>query len=365
MKIKNITDLIEEWAPKEYAEHFDNIGLLLGSYDKTVTNILITLDTNENIIEEAINKKCNLIITFHPILFHPLKKIIYENRIERIIYKAIKNDISIYSIHTNFDNILHSTNHKIFEILSLNNKKILIPKKKILKKLITYVPKKYSDNIRNALFKAGAGNIGNYKYCSYNYNGVGTYQGNDYANPKIGINNKLNFEEETCINVIYEAHKEYKIKKILFQTHPYEEIPYEIIKLENLNQYLGIGIIGELSQSIDEIKFFNLLKNKLSLPYIRHSKILNKKIRTIAIVTGSGSFAIPYVKKEKIDIFISSDIKYHDFFEADNKFIIIDIEHYASEKFNKNIIFSFLKKKLPNFTIIQSTINTNPVYYHL
>lgn len=364
MKVKDITDVLEKWAPIEYAESFDNVGLLIGSYEQIIYKIIITLDITENVIEEAIIKNCNLIITFHPIFFEKIKKLVGNTQSERIAILAIKNNISIYSIHTNLDNIWKGTNNNICEKLGLINKKILIPKIGTLKKLITYVPTKYAEYIRNILFKYGAGNIGNYQKCSYNFNGIGTFKGNEYTNPSIGEPNKLNFEEETCINMIFPSYKEFEIKKALFDNHPYEEVAYEIINLENNNQYIGLGMVGELKKSMLDIDFIKFLKKKMLIKYLRHSSLLNKNIKKIAVLSGSGIFALPYAKKEKVDLFLSSDIKYHYFFEADNKMIIVDIGHYECEQFNKELIYTFLKEKFPNFNILQSTINTNPIYYN-
>lgn len=365
INVKYISDIIEYWAPKKYSEDYDNVGLLIGSYDQKVNKILITLDTTEDVLNEAINKKCDLIITFHPIIFNKLKTIISTNRIESLAIKAIKNNISIYSIHTNLDNIYMGNNYNLSNILSLKKTKILIPKNNTLKKLTTYIPKKYANNILNLLFKAGAGNIGNYSNCSYRFNGFGSFKCKKNANPKIGIKNNINLEEETCINVIFNSYQENDIKKVLFENHPYEEVAYEIYNLENNNKFLGIGIIGDLNISMSEISFLKFLKEKLKIKFIKHSNFLNKKIKKVSIISGSGSFGISYAKEENADVFISCDLKYHNFFESDNKIFLIDIDHYECEKFNKEIIYSFLKKKLPNFDIIQSLVNTNPVHYHL
>lgn len=364
MQVKDITNVLEKWAPLEYAEDFDNVGLLIGSYEQVISKILITLDITDSILEEAKMKNCNLIITYHPIFFQNIKQLIGKTQSEKIAIEAIKNNISIYSLHTNLDNIWTGTNNKIGQILGLIKKKILIPKIGTLKKLITYVPKKYSEYIRNILFQYGAGNIGNYEKCSYNVHGIGTFQGNEQTNSSVGQKNKLNFEEETCINMIFPSYKEVVIKKALFDNHPYEEVAYEIINIENNNQYIGLGMIGELPHAMLDIDFIKLLKQKMSIKYLRHSCLLNKKIKKIAILAGAGRFALSYAKKEKVDLFLSSDFKYHDFFQIDNKMIIVDIGHYESEQFTKELILTFLKEKFPNFNILQSAINTNPVYYH-
>ncbi|NLP56794.1 Nif3-like dinuclear metal center hexameric protein [Lutibacter sp. B1] len=363
MKIKDITNCIEEIAPLNYAEDFDNVGLLVGNYNTEVTGVLVTLDTLETIVDEAIDKKCNLIVSFHPIIFSGLKKLNGNNYVERVVLKAIKNDIAIYAMHTALDNSYIGVNAKICEILNLQNIKVLIPQKHTLKKLTTYVPKNSAENVRNALFNAGAGNIGNYDNCSFNTEGYGTYKGNENSNPTIGKKGIVHFEDETLVSVIFEKHKEKTILNSLFSEHPYEEVAYEIISLENQNQEIGLGMIGELSEEKEETTFLEFLKTKMSAKGIRHSKLLGKSIKKVAVLGGSGSFAINNAIQSGADIYVTSDIKYHEFYKAENKLIIADIGHYESEQFTKNLLVDILTKKFPNFAIILSNNNTNPIYY--
>lgn len=361
--IKDIIKVLEKWAPIEYAENFDNIGLLVGNKKNKLKNILITIDLTEKVIYEALKKKCNLIITFHPIFFKGIKKITGSNNEEKCVILLIKNDISVYCIHTNLDNIWNGSNYELCKKLGLKRISTLLPKKKILKKLVTYVPLKYANKIRNILFNIGAGELGNYINCSYNFNGFGTFNANNNSNPFCGEKKNLNFEKETCISVIFPYYKQNIIEKTLLKHHPYEQVPYEIFTIDNVSENIGMGLISELSEYISEIDFLTLLKKKINISYIKHSKFLNKKVKKIAILTGSGGFAISKIKNKNIDVFISSDIKYHDFMKVNKSFLIVDIGHYESEKFNKNLLHNFLKKKFINFTIIKSEINTNPVYY--
>ena len=248
IKIKDITNCIEEIAPLNYAEDFDNVGLLVGDYNTQVSGVLVTLDTLENVMEEALEKNCNLIVSFHPIIFSGLKKLNGKNYVERVVLKAIKNDIAIYAMHTALDNSFQGVNAKICEILGLENKKVLIPQKNTIKKLTTYVPTENAENVRLALFEAGAGNIGNYDSCSFNTEGFGTYRGNENSNPVIGEKGKLHSENETFMSVIFEKHQEQKVLSALFNTHPYEEVAYDIVTLDNIHQEIGIGMIGELAE---------------------------------------------------------------------------------------------------------------------
>ena len=363
MKIKDITTCIEEVAPLNYAEGFDNVGLLIGNYTTEVTGILVTLDTLETVIDEAIETKCNLIVSFHPIIFSGLKKINGNNYVERVVLKAIKNDIAIYAMHTALDNSIIGVNAKICEVLGLKNPKILIPQKNTIKKLTTYAPIENAEQVRQALFNAGAGTIGNYDNCSFNTNGFGTYRGNENSNPFIGEKGEFHTEKESFISVIFEKHKEKNILSALFKAHVYEEVAYDIVSLENNNQEIGLGMIGELEQEIDALTFLQKVQNTMNSKGIRHSKIIDKPIKKVAVLGGSGSFAIENAVQAGADIYLTADIKYHEFYKAENKLIVADIGHYESEQFTKNLLVDILTKKFPNFAIILSQTNTNPIYY--
>ncbi|MCK5638222.1 MAG: Nif3-like dinuclear metal center hexameric protein [Flavobacteriaceae bacterium] len=363
MIIKNITDHIEELAPLAYAEEFDNVGLLVGNYNTEISGILVTLDTLEITIDEAIEKNCNLIISFHPIIFSGLKKLTGSTYVERVVMKAIKNDIAIYAIHTALDNSFKGVSAKMCDVIGLKNTQVLMPQKGNIKKLTTYVPVKDADELRDSLFIAGAGNIGNYENCSFNMEGKGTYKGNEDSNPTIGEKGNLHIEKETFISVIFEKHLERKIVKALFKNHPYEEVAYDIVSLDNIHQNIGMGMIGELDEAMDEAHFFKLLKNKFHLKSIKHSALSGNKIKKVAVLGGSGSFAIEQAKKVGVDVFVTSDLKYHDFFKAENKIVLADIGHYESEQFTKNLLVDYLTKKFTNFAIILSEKNTNPINY--
>jgi dinuclear metal center YbgI/SA1388 family protein len=363
MTIKDITNCIEEIAPLNYAEDFDNVGLLVGNYSNKVTGVLVTLDTLENIIDEAIEKKCNLIVSFHPIIFSGIKKLNGKTYVERVVLKAIKNNIAIYAVHTALDNSLNGVNAKICEVLGLINQKVLIPKPQTLQKLTTYVPTQEVDFVRNALFAAGAGNIGNYENCSFNIAGQGTFKAKKNANPTIGKIGQFHTENEVKISVIFENKNEKNILSALFNAHSYEEVAYEIVTLDNQNQQIGMGMVAELPEEKNEDEFLNFVKNTMKTDCIKHSKLLKKPIKKVAVLGGSGSFAIENAMREKADIFLTSDLKYHDFFKAENKIVLADIGHYESEQFTKNLIVDILTKKFPNFAIILSQKNTNPIYY--
>ncbi|WP_034044366.1 Nif3-like dinuclear metal center hexameric protein [Wocania ichthyoenteri] len=363
MIVQDVINHLETLAPLAYAEDFDNVGLLVGDKNAKITGVLATLDTLETVVDEAIEKNCNLIVSFHPIIFKGLKKLTGKNYVERVVLKAIKNDIAIYAIHTALDNALQGVNDMICNQLELINKQILIPQSETIKKLITYAPKNEAEQLRTALFNVGAGNIGNYNDCSFNIEGLGTYKGNENSNPTIGEKDILNTEEETQISITYPKHLESKILKTLFKTHSYEEVAYEITTLENKNQNIGMGMIGEFKEAMEASSFLNHVKTKMNTACIRHSDFTNKPIKKVAVLGGSGSFAIQAAKASGADAFITADLKYHDFFIAESSILLADIGHYESEQFTKNLLVAYLTKKITNFAVVLSKTNTNPVKY--
>ncbi|MDA9316653.1 Nif3-like dinuclear metal center hexameric protein [Polaribacter sp.] len=363
MKIREITRYIEELAPLNYAEDFDNVGLLVGSYNTEVSGVLVTLDTLEETIDEAIAKQCNLIVSFHPIIFAGLKKINGSSYVERVVLKAIKNDISIYATHTALDNSKNGVSAKMCEVLGLTNTKILIPKKGIIKKLTTVVPSVNAVSLRNSLFEAGGGAVGNYEHSSFSTIGESTFKGTENSNPVVGSKEVLHVDNETKISVIFERKNEVKILKCLQAEHPYEEVPYEIVTLENVHQDIGMGMLGEFTKPMEEKDFLRYLKKTMQTACIRHSELLHKKIKKVAVLGGAGSFAISDAKRAGADAYVSADFKYHEFFKAEKDILLADIGHYESEQFTKNLLVDYLTKKFSNFAIVLSQKSTNPIYY--
>jgi len=363
MIVQDVINHLQELAPLAYAEDFDNVGLLVGDKNQTVSGILVTLDTLENVVDEAIDNNCNLIVSFHPIIFKGLKKITGKTYVERVVIKAIQHNIAIFSIHTALDNAINGVNSIICDQLGLKNKNILIPQAGTIKKLQTYVPKENAEALRKVLFNAGAGSLGNYESCSFNVDGKGTYLGNENSNPLIGKKGELQTENETAISVTYEKHLESIILRTLFDAHPYEEVAYEIFTLENTNQHIGMGMIGELKNKMNAKDCLLFIKDKMNTDCIRHSNITNKSIKRIAVLGGSGSFAINAAKASGADLLVTADLKYHDFFGAEHDIILADIGHYESEQFTKTFLVDYLSKKITNFAIILSKTNTNPIKY--
>ena len=362
-KIKEILSILEEMAPLAYAEDFDNVGLLVGNQENKVTGILVCHDALESVIEEAIAKKCNLVVCFHPIIFSGLKKITGKNYVERSVLKAIKNDIAIYAVHTALDNHKNGVNKIFSDALGMVNTRILVPKQNFIQKLVTYTIPENVEELRNALFEAGAGKIGNYEDCSFNSKGIGTYMGNEDSNPEIGERFEFVENDEIKIEVTFEKQLQSKILKALFKNHVYEEVAYEIYDLQNTHQNIGLGMIGELEKPMSETEFLNFVKDKMQCGSIRHSTMLGKPIQKVAVLGGSGSFAIKNAIQANADVFLTADLKYHNFYEAENQIVLADIGHFESERFTKNYIVDFLKKKIPNFAVNFSEENTNPVKY--
>lgn len=365
MYLHELTAYLESLAPLAYQESYDNSGLIVGDPKMEVKKAIVSLDCIEEVVDEAIREGANLIISHHPIVFSGLKRFTGSNYIEKVVMKAIKHDIAIYAIHTNLDNVKHGVNAKIAERLGLQNTKILDPKTGLLCKLQTYVPNDRAGEVRDALFEAGAGHIGNYSQCSFNAEGYGTFMGNELSNGYSGERNVLNTEAETKVEVIFPARLSSKILKALFTSHPYEEIPYEIIRMENEYQEVGSGMIGELPNEFSEADFLELLKYGLQTKVVRHTALLDKKIKKVAVCGGSGSFLLKNALKEGADAFVTADYKYHQFFDAEGKILIADVGHYESEQFTMDLLMEKIQKKFPTFAVCLTKCNTNPVFYSI
>lgn len=363
MIVKSICELIEEVAPLALQESYDNAGLLVGNSQMEVTSVLVCIDITEEVMAEAIQKKCNLIISHHPLIFSGLKRLVGQNEIQRCVILAIKNDIAIYAAHTNLDNVIHGVNGKIADKIGLINRRILQPKQNALLKLVTYVPQLHSDSVRQAIFEAGAGQIGNYDACSFNSDGTGTFRANHKAQPFVGEIDNIHFEPETRIEVILPEYLKFKVAEALLKTHPYEEPAYEFIPLQNSWNQIGAGIVGELKENEDEFEFLNRLKVLFNQPCIRYTRLLGKKIKKVAICGGSGSSFLSDAIKVNADVFITGDFKYHEFFDTQNRILIADIGHFESEQFTKDIFFEIISKKMPTFAVQISDIKTNPINY--
>jgi len=362
MIINEIIQLLEGFAPVHFQESYDNAGLLTGNSSWECTGVITTLDVTEKVVDEAINKNCNLVVAHHPIIFKGLKSLTGKNYVERTILKAIKNDIAIYAIHTNLDNVKKGVNNKIAERIGLQNMQVLQPKENTLKKLITFAPLDKAEDVRKALFATGGGQLGKYSECSFNSEGTGTFKAEEGADPHVGEIGKRHEEKEVKIEVVFPGYLEQKIIRAMTEAHPYEEVAYDIISLGNYISAVGSGLIGELEDPVDETEFLGRIKEAFNLRVIKHTGLTGKKIKKVAVCGGAGSFLLPVALSNKADVYITSDIKYHEFFDAEGM-VLLDIGHYESEQFTIDLLCDILREKYPNFAVRKTEVITNPVHY--
>ena len=361
--VKNIIQLLEKYAPLSYQESYDNAGLQVGNIHKLVDSVLLCIDITEEVIEDAIKKGAGLIISHHPLLFSGIKKLSGANAVERCVEKAIKNDIAIYSSHTNMDAVNTGVNAKIAAKIGLQNCVSMSPINGDIFKFVTFVPAQYAQLVRSAIFDAGAGSIGNYDSCSFNITGEGTFRGNEHTHPFVGKKGELHTEQEVMIESIVPKHLKNNVIEAMKKVHPYEEAAYDMYQLENINPLIGIGLVGELSEEISELEFLEKIKDVFSAKCIRYTKLLQKNVKRVAVCGGSGSSYLKHAIRKKADVYITGDFKYHEFFNAENKILIADIGHYESEFFTKELFYDILTKKNSNFAVHLTDINTNPIKY--
>jgi dinuclear metal center YbgI/SA1388 family protein len=363
MKIGQLLTAIEVFAAPELQEDYDNAGLITGSSDWECSGVLCSLDVTTDVLQEALDNNCNLIVAHHPVIFKGLKRINGRTYVEQVIIKAIKNDIAIYAAHTNLDNVVLGVSHTIAQKLCLENTIVLQPKKGMLRRLITFAPNDKAEDVRSAVFKAGAGQIGQYSECSFNSVGTGTFKAEKGANPYVGDVGERHYEEETKIEIVYPFFLENQVVKALISAHPYEEVAYDIFTMDNVHFGLGAGLLGELQTEMDENEFLKMLKDAFGLTVIRHTALRRKAIKKVAVCGGSGAFLIKSALSKGADVYISADIKYHEFFDAEGKMVIADIGHYESEQFAVSLLHDLLVEKFPTFAVLKTSVNTNPVQY--
>lgn len=363
MKIASIVSHLESLAPLSLQESYDNAGLIIGNSDWECTGILCSLDATEEVIREAAEKKCNLVISHHPIVFGGLKKINGHNYVERTVIEAIKRDIAVYAIHTNLDNMIEGVSGHMASKLQLKNIRVLAPKQSTLRKLYTFVPENKATEVRQAIFKAGGGHIGNYSECSFNTEGWGTFTAGGGSNPYVGKQGEQHQEKEIRIEVIFPSFQEKSILEAMKSAHPYEEVAFDIVQVANSHPGLGSGVIGELEQAMDEEALLQTIKGAFGLKVIRHTPLLKKPVKKVALCGGAGSFLISKALQAGVDLYITADVKYHEFFDANSSLVIADIGHYESEQFTIGLLQKILEEKFPTFAVLKTTVNTNPVHY--
>ncbi|GMQ23401.1 Nif3-like dinuclear metal center hexameric protein [Algoriphagus sp. oki45] len=362
-RIQDILAYLERVAPSAYQEDYDNATLICGDRNAEVKGVLCTLDCTEEVVLEAKAKGANLIVAHHPIVFRGLKSLTGKNYVERTVISAIKNDIAIFAIHTNLDHVAQGVNKRIADRLGLRETKILKPKKQTLSKLVFFVPPKDKEPVLEALFEAGAGQIGEYKDCSFQLEGMGTFTPSENANPHIGQRGIPQYEKEVRVEVILPAHLSGKVIQKMKKAHPYEEVAYYLSALENENQEVGAGMIGQLEEAMDEEAFLDYLKEKMNLQVVKHTTLRRKKVKKVALCGGAGIFLLGDAKRAQADAFVTSDVKYHEFFDAEGQIILCDIGHYESEIFTKDLLAELLSQNFPNIALYLSKVVTNPTSY--
>lgn len=364
MTISEIITSLESFAPLSYQETYDNAGLITGLSSWECTGVLVCLDSTEEVLTEAVQKNCNLVVAHHPVIFKGLKKIIPDNYISRALIIAIKNDIAIYAVHTNLDNVHNGVNGKIADRLGLENRSVLLPKQGVLKKLFTFAPVDNAAAVRDAIFRAGGGVISNYSECSFAAEGLGSFRAGEGSSPYAGKIAERHYERELKIEVIFPAYLEKVIVNAMKAAHPYEEVAYDVIPLTNDHPGVGSGLTGDLTEAMDEAAFMKLLQQKFNLSVLRHTPLLGKKVKKIGICGGAGSFLLSKALAAGVDFFITSDIKYHEFFEADGRLVVADIGHYESEHFTIDLVHEILTGNFNTFAVLKTEVNTNPVKYY-
>jgi dinuclear metal center YbgI/SA1388 family protein len=364
MILHELTQYLESFAPLAYQESYDNSGLLVGNPQQEVRGILISLDCTEAVVEEAIRTGCNVIVSHHPVVFKGLKKLTGANEVERVVMQAIRHDIALYAIHTNLDHVQQGVNAKIAERLGLQNTKILAPKSGLLRKLVVFVPQSHTMAVRDALFEVGAGHIGQYKGCSFRSVGEGTFQAQSGANPYVGQVGELHTEAEDRLEVIYTLPLERKLIARLLTVHPYEEVAYDCLDLQNAHQGVGAGMIGQLPSPMSETEALAWIKTQLKATVIRHTALLGKEVKTIAVCGGAGGFLLGDAQSAGADFFVTADYKYHEFFNAAGQIVIADVGHFESEQFTQELLLELIQKKFPNFAVRLTEIDTNPIKYY-
>lgn len=363
MRIKEVIDALEVWAPRLLQEDYDNCGLQVGDMEAEVTSALVCLDCTEEVVQEAVRQGCGLIISHHPVIFKGLKTLSAGGPVERTVLSAIRNDIALYAIHTNLDNVIDGVNGEIAARLGLTGLRVLDPRPAQLRKLVVHVPIDHADEVRNAIFRAGAGHIGNYDECSFTVGGMGTFRPGPGATPFMGVQGTRELVSEFRLEFIYHLPQEQVILAAMRAAHPYEEVAYDLIPLGNMHPRIGSGLVGEWAEPVEERDLLDRLKQVFRLPAVRHTSLLGRPVRKVALCGGSGAFLIGRAKAAGVDAYLTGDVKYHDFFEADGRLLLVDIGHYGSEQYTMHLIQRRLRELFPTFAVRLTDTVTDPIHY--
>ena len=363
MKLKDLCSFLDSGVPLSFQEGYDNSGLQVGLPEREISSALVTLDVTEEVMNEAVAGKIDVVISHHPLIFNGIMSLAGKSYTERILYEAVKNDIAVYSAHTNLDAFSNGVSRKMSEKIGLEEIRVLSPSGNKLLKLVTYIPESHIEAVRDKLFESGAGVIGNYDNCGFTTSGTGSFRANEMAKPFTGEKGKIHFEKEIRFETILFSHLKEKVIKALLNAHPYEEVAYDLYALENKNAEIGLGCVGKFHNPVSENEFLKLVCSVFNAKGIRYSKLTGKSVRKVALCGGSGASLINLAISSEADVFLTSDIKYHDFFKAENKILLVDTGHFESEKFSGEILKDLIIKKFPKFAVRFSETNTNPINY--
>ncbi|MFB6258847.1 MAG: Nif3-like dinuclear metal center hexameric protein [Flavobacteriales bacterium] len=363
MKLHELTDFLDRYAPPAYQEDFDNSGLLVGEPDTELKGVLITLDCTEATVDEAIERGVDVIVAHHPVIFASLKSLTGKDHVERTVMKALRNGIAIYATHTNLDKVHYGVNARFAEKLGLHNLRVLSPMKGHLTKLVVFCPTDRAEEVRHAIFQAGGGTIGAYSQCSFNAEGFGTFKASNGSDPYVGRVGEEHRETELRIETVFPAHLEGKVIERMKKAHPYEEVAFDLYPLSNEDPFNGFGMVGEMEKEWEETAFLERLKERMKTGCVRHSPLLGQKVKRVAICGGAGRFLMKDALKAGADAFVTADMKYHEFFDAEGRILIADIGHYESEQYTVELLAEVLQAEFPKFAVLSSKVNTNPVNY--
>ncbi|MDR3129421.1 MAG: Nif3-like dinuclear metal center hexameric protein [Tannerellaceae bacterium] len=363
VSIREVLDVLEEFAPLALQESFDNTGIQVGEIGQEVKGVLLCVDVTEDVMDEALVKGCNLVIAHHPLLFKPVKSLRGTTYVERCVMKACKYDMVIYAAHTNLDNLRKGINGWLGKRIGLDNVHILSPKREGLVKVVTFVPSGHVQKVQDALFATGAGCVGNYDRCSFRHEGLGSFRAQEGAHPFLGKVGKEHVEREERIETVVPVHLQEKILQAVYAAHPYEEPVTDLYPLNNAWEEVGSGIWGDLSAEEDEREFLLRVKELFKIRCIKHSTLRGKPVRRVAVCGGSGAFLIKEAIACGADVLLTGEARYNDYHDVQNRLLLAVTGHYESEACTKDIFRTLLSEKFPTFALHLSEADVNPVKY--
>lgn len=367
MLIKEIIDAIESIAPLPLQEEWDNCGVQVGPTDNECTGVMVCVDCTPVVVEEAIAMNCNLIVSHHPLIFGGIKQLTGKTEAERCVINAVTAGLTIYSSHTALDNSPNGISHRMASLLGLEDVDVLVPREADQLKLVAYVPVSKLDDVRLALFDAGAGAIGNYDFCSFATDGRGSFRALDGANPYVGEVSQLHFEDESRLEVLLPRWKRRDVELALRQVHPYEEPAYEFSEVVAASRPAGSGCVGHLPQPMTVAQLALFAKERFGCQAVRlscyHGDPMVHTVRRVAVCGGAGGSFIGAVKRSGADAYITADLRYHDFVDYGKRLALIDVGHFNSEQCAKEIFYQLICEKFPNFAVHTSKNEKNPIQY--